>query len=55
MLNRYLQALASITPRSQMIRQFLRQDLPSSKYVFSIWIIVRSKFSWNLNAAKTIV
>lgn len=42
----YLQALASITPLSQIIRQFLELDLPSSKYVFSIWIIVRSRFSW---------
>lgn len=42
----HLHALASITPLSQIIRQFFADDLPNSKYVFSIWIIVRSKFSW---------
>lgn len=49
---RHLQALASITPLSQIIRQFFAEDLPSSKYVFSIWIIVRSKFSWKWQAVK---
>lgn len=46
----YLQALASITPRSQMIKQLFVDDLANSKYVFSICIIVLSKFSWNLYA-----
>lgn len=46
----YLHALASIAPLSQIIKQFLWQVLPSSKNVFSIWIIVFSRFSWNFTA-----
>lgn len=43
------QAEASIAPRSQIIRQFLEQLSPNWKKVFSICIIVRRRFSWNLN------
>lgn len=46
----HLHALASIAPLSQMIRQFLWHVLPSSKNVFSIWIMVFNRFSWNLTA-----
>lgn len=45
-----LQAEASIAPRSQIIKQFLEQVLPNSKNVFSIWIMVFRRFSWNLYA-----
>ena len=41
----YLQALASITPRSQMTRQFFEQVAAKSKKVFSIWIMVLRRFS----------
>lgn len=46
----YLHALASIAPLSQMIKQFLWHVLPRSKNVFSIWIIVFRRFSWNFAA-----
>lgn len=48
------QAEASIAPRSQIIKQFLEHVLPSSKKVFSIWIIVFKRFSWNLKPGKQI-
>jgi hypothetical protein len=46
----YLQAVASIVPRSQMIRQLCEQDAARSKYEFSIAIMVFKRFSWNLKA-----
>lgn len=46
----YLHADASIAPRSQIMRQFLLQLSPNWKNVFSIWIIVFKRFSWNLKA-----
>lgn len=33
-----------------LTKQFLLLETASSKYVFSIWIIVLRRFSWNLNA-----
>lgn len=45
-----LQADASIVPRSQMMMQSRLKRSARAKKVFSIWIIVFSRFSWNVIA-----
>lgn len=49
-----LQADASIVPRSQIIIQSRLNLSANAKKVFSIWIIVFSKFSWNVIAAMRV-